>query len=78
MAAAGLSQNKIAKTVGRSRHLVKNALAEPEMKLSVQDEKAELSALYKDKAREVLLSIDAETIAKGNLVAEGDLDSAFF
>ena len=68
MAAAGLSQNKIAKTVGRSRHLVKNALAEPEMKLSVQDEKAELSALYKDKAREVLLSIDAETIAKGNLL----------
>jgi hypothetical protein len=68
MAAGGLSQNKIAKTIGRSRHMVKNALAEPEMKLAIQDEKAELSVLYKDKARAVLMSIDAETIAKGNLL----------
>jgi Helix-turn-helix domain len=68
MAAAGLSQNKIAKTIGRSRHMVKNILGEAEVKLSIQDEKAELSALYKDKAREVLLSIDADTIAKGNLL----------
>ena len=68
MAAGGLSQQTISKTIGRSRHMVKNVLEEPEMKLSVQDEKAELSALYKDKARDVLLSIDADTIAKGNLL----------
>ena len=77
MAAAGLSQNRIAKTIGRTRHMVQNSLAEPEMKLSVQDEKAELSALYKDKAREVLLSIDAETIAKGNLLQKAT-SAAFF
>jgi hypothetical protein len=34
----------------------------------VIDEKAELAALYKEKARAVLTSIDAETIAKGNLL----------
>ena len=68
MAAAGLSQNKIAGAIGRSRHMVKNTLAEPETKRVVEEEKAELSVLYKDKARAVLMSIDDETIAKGNLL----------
>jgi len=48
--------------------MVKNTLAEPETKRVVEEEKAELSVLYKDKARAVLMSIDDETIAKGNLL----------
>lgn len=48
--------------------MVKNALAEPEMKLAVQDERVELSALYKDKARAVLLSINNADIEKANLL----------
>jgi len=68
MAAAGISQTKIAKTIGRSRHMVKNALAQPEIQRDIRDEKQELAALYKEKARDVLVSIDAGTIAKGNLL----------
>jgi hypothetical protein len=68
MAAAGLSQNKIAQTVGRSRHMVKNVLAEPEIQRSIQDERAELSALCKDKARAIFVSIGSGDIDKSNLL----------
>jgi hypothetical protein len=68
MAAAGVSQTKIAETLGRSRHLVKNALAEPEVQRAVKDEKAELSVMYRTKARAILESIDDDVIAKGNLL----------
>jgi len=68
LSAGGLSQNKIAKHIGRSRHAVKNTLALPEIQHAVQDEKAELSALYKDAARRVLVSISDSDIEKANLL----------
>jgi len=45
LAAAGASQRKIARTIGRSRDLVQNVLAEPEVQRSVEAERAELSRL---------------------------------
>ena len=68
LAAAGLSQNKIAKTVGRSRHMVKNLLAEPSIQRSIQDERAELSVLCKDKGRDIFMSIHSGDIEKSNLL----------
>jgi hypothetical protein len=68
LAASGLSQTKIAQTVGRSRSLVKNVMASPEIQRAVKDERQELAVMYRGKARDVLVSIDAETIAKGNLL----------
>jgi hypothetical protein len=67
LAASGLSQNKIAQTVGRSRHMIKNVLAEPEVQKAVRDEKQELAELYRGKARDVLTSISASDIAKASL-----------
>jgi hypothetical protein len=67
MAASGLSQNRIAQTVGRSRHMVKNVLAEPEIQRAVKDEKAELAVIFRDKARDVLCSISAQDIAGASL-----------
>ena len=65
--AGGWSQNKIAKQVGRSRTAVKNALAEPEIKKAVIDEKAELAELYRSKARAVVTSISETDIGKASL-----------
>jgi hypothetical protein len=67
MAAGGVSQNRIAKTIGRSRHMVKNTLAEPEVIQAVELEKAELAELYRDKARAVLVSINDADIEKASL-----------
>lgn len=67
LAAAGLSQNKIAQTVGRSRHMVKNVLAEPEIQRSVKDEKAELAAIYREKARTIVESISSADIDSASL-----------
>jgi hypothetical protein len=68
MAAAGLSQAAIARSIDRSRHMVKNVLAEPEIQRSIQDERAELSALCKDKARDIFVSIHSGDIEKANLL----------
>ena len=67
MSAAGVSQNKIANTVGRSRHMVKNVLAEPEIQRAIKDEKAELAQLYREKARDIVMSISSEDIADASL-----------
>ena len=67
LSAGGWSQNKIAKQVGRSRTAVKNALAEPEMKKAVIDEKQELAELYRSKARAVVTSISDGDISKASL-----------
>jgi len=67
MAANGASQNKIAQTVGRSRGMVKNVLAEPEIQQQVQDEKAVLAEIYRSKARRIVESINEEDIAKASL-----------
>jgi predicted DNA-binding protein (UPF0251 family) len=67
LAASGLSQNKIAQTVGRSRHMVKNVMAEPEIQCAIKDEKAELAAIYREKARDVVASISDGDISKASL-----------
>lgn len=67
LAASGLSQNKIAQTVGRSRHMVKNVLAEPEIQRAVKDERQELAELYRGKARDVVASISDADIGKASL-----------
>ncbi len=67
MSAAGVSQNKIAKTIGRSRHMVKNTLAEPEIRRAVKDEKTELAAIYRDKARTIVESISCGDIENASL-----------
>jgi len=48
--------------------MVKNTLAQPEVQRAVKDEKVELSAIFKDKARAIVTSIDADVIDKGNLL----------
>jgi predicted transcriptional regulator len=67
LAASGMSQTKIAQTVGRSRHMVKNTLKEPEIQRAVKDEKAELSEIFKEKARAVVTSISDADIGKASL-----------
>jgi DNA-binding CsgD family transcriptional regulator len=68
LAASGMSQNKISKQIGRSRHAVRNCLAEPETQLAVRNERQELAQLCKQKARAIVESIDGDTISKGNLL----------
>jgi predicted transcriptional regulator len=67
MSASGLSQSKIAQIIGRSRHMVKNALAEPEIQRAVKDEKAELAQLYREKARDIVSSISSADIEDASL-----------
>lgn len=67
MAANGVSQNKIAQAVGRSRGMVKHVMAEPEIQRQVQDEKAVLAEIYRGKARRIVESINEEDIAKASL-----------
>jgi hypothetical protein len=67
LAAAGWSPNKIARHIGRSRHAVRNALAEPEIQKSVKDERAELAGIYREKARDVVMSISSENIDSASL-----------
>lgn len=66
-AAAGLSENRIAKQIGRSRKLVHDIVGEPEVQRQIVDERAELSKLYRDKARQIVSSIDAADISKATL-----------
>jgi predicted XRE-type DNA-binding protein len=67
LAAEGLSQTKIASAIGRSRNMVKNTLAEPEIQRAVRNEKEELAANYRNKARDVLMSICDADIKKASL-----------
>ena len=68
MAASGQSQSRIATSIGRSRHMVKGVMEQPEIQRAIQDEKAELSILFKNKARAIVESIDSDVIDKGNLL----------
>jgi glycosyltransferase A (GT-A) superfamily protein (DUF2064 family) len=70
MAAGGMSQAAIARSIDRSRHMVKNVIAEPEIQRSIQDERAVLSALCRDKARDIFVSINSGDIDKANLLAK--------
>jgi len=67
MAAAGLSQAAIARNLDRSRHMVRNVLAQPEVQRNIQDEKAELAQLYREKARTIVESISSADIAGASL-----------
>jgi len=67
LAAAGASQRKIARTIGRSRDLVQNVLAEPEVQRSVEAERAELSRLCLEKGRSIIDSINHADITKAGL-----------
>jgi hypothetical protein len=67
LSAGGWSANKISKHIGKSRGAVRNVLAEPEIQRNIVDEKAELAAIYRKKARDVVTSIDAQDIAKASL-----------
>jgi predicted transcriptional regulator len=66
LSAAGWSQNKVAKTIGRSRNAVKHYLATPEASAIIRDERQELVELYRDKARACAIAIDDEKIAKSS------------
>jgi ABC-type cobalamin/Fe3+-siderophores transport system ATPase subunit len=67
LAADGTSTTKIAAALGRSRHMVKNTLAKPEIQQSIQQEKAELSKMYRETARRVVASISDTDIGKASL-----------
>ncbi len=73
MAAAGLSQLKISKTIGRSRHMVKNVLAEPEIQKAVKFEKVELAVIFRDKSRDVLVHQQRGWHRRGEPTTEGRL-----
>lgn len=47
--------------------MVKNVLAEPEIQRAIKDEKAELAQLYREKARDIVMSISSEDIADASL-----------
>jgi predicted transcriptional regulator len=66
LAAAGWSQNKISKTIGRSRSAVKRYLEKPEAIAQVTDERAELAVIYRDKARACVTAIDADKIERSS------------
>jgi len=67
LAASGMSQTKIAQTVGRSRGMVRNMMEEPEIQEKIGDEKSVLAKLYRDKARRVVDSINDVDIQKASL-----------
>src|SRR5271157_6268640 len=66
LAAAGWARERIAKTIGRSRNAVKHYLDKPEAIAIVRDERQELVELYRSKARDCVVAIDAEKIAKSS------------
>ena len=47
--------------------MVKNVLAEPEIQRAVTDEKAELAQLYREKARDIVISINSADIDNASL-----------
>ena len=47
--------------------MVKNLLAEPSIQRAVKDEKAELAAIYREKARTIVESISSEDIDSASL-----------
>jgi predicted transcriptional regulator len=67
MTAAGVSQTKIADSIGRSRSLVKHTLDEPETQLAVSNERRQMSEECMDKGRTIVLSITQENIDKAGL-----------
>jgi hypothetical protein len=52
--------------MGRSHHTIKRFLSNPETQRDVQDEKAILADMYREKARACVAAIDDEKIAKSS------------
>jgi hypothetical protein len=67
LAAGGWSDNRISKAVGRSRKMVKNVLADPEVRRTVASQKIELSEIFLDKGRAIVTSIGPKDIDKASL-----------
>lgn len=65
LSAAGQSQDRIAKAIGRSRNSVKRYLGTDEAIVKVEDERAQLVEIYKDKARLCALGVTEEKVSKG-------------
>lgn len=66
MAAAGHSAYRISQTMGKGINMVKRHLETPEVIAEVQDERAELVELYREKARDCVVAIDDEKIQKSS------------
>ena len=66
LAAAGWSQERIAKATGRSRNSIKRHLDDREVMDMVRDERTEMVELYRDRARACALAITDEKIQKSS------------
>ena len=66
LAAAGYAPSRVAKTMGKSRLMVKRHLEAPETIVKVEDERMQLVEIYKDKARACAVGITDEKIAKSS------------
>jgi predicted transcriptional regulator len=66
LSAAGYSQSRVAKTIGRSRNAVKHHLEKPEIIVEVSDERQSLAVLYRDKARECVVAITPDKINRAS------------
>ena len=66
LAAAGYAPSRVAKTMGKSRLMVKRHLEAPETIAMVRDEQQELVELYRQKARDCVAAIDDEKIQKAS------------
>jgi hypothetical protein len=66
LAASGLSQTKISKTIGKSRNMIKTHLAAQGVMDSVRKERIELAELYRQKAYDCAIAIDDAKIQKSS------------
>lgn len=66
LAAAGYAPSRVAKTMGKSRLMVKRHLEEPETIVKVEDERAQLVEIYRSKAVECAVGITADKIQKSS------------
>jgi hypothetical protein len=68
LSAGGYSANRISKIVGRDRAAIKRHLATDEAAAAVEDERAEMVQLCRDKARACVVGINDEKISKANVL----------
>jgi len=66
LAAAGWSQERIAKATGRSRESVKRHLNDPQVMDMVSNEREEMIEIYRDRARACAIAITDEKIQKSS------------
>lgn len=77
LGADGWPAYRIAKHMNRNRHTIKKYLDTEEAATVVREERAELVEIYREKARDILVSIDAETINKANLLQRATSSGIF-